>query len=361
MEVHDNRIIFWPIFGSKIDSARHTQSGWELRKNDVLRLDCVYWIDKLLKVSAGRRSTQQCLNQLFIATRGKTAGASASTIRGWIRTAFQTIGIGNPPGSTRSAVASYNCSVYKLSVEEVLARGNWKSSSTFIKHYFKDIDMTQRPQTNGKAEAYSALADETADVSGKEQLSIGIRYFVEKKNKIQKVFVLFTELQSLDAKSVAQTIDEFLTREELNPSKCVGLGFDGCSTKSGIGGGHISLGITRSEPVREKLDLNEFVRSQCLLTGIQFSVVCSLRWFFAVFPIKSILISGTLSKYGSICETLHRTNNEEEKALKTESEMQRKYQGQETGRVFANQIGRLSGLGICTNNGSSVRKRKLLR
>nr|CAH7736504.1 unnamed protein product [Callosobruchus chinensis] len=124
-------------------------SGWELRKNDVLRLDCVYWIDKLLKVSAGRRSTQQCLNQLFITTRGKTAGASASTIRGWIRTAFQTIGIGNPPGSTRSAVASYNCSVYKLSVEEVLARGNWKSSSTFIKHYFKDIDMTQRPQTNG--------------------------------------------------------------------------------------------------------------------------------------------------------------------------------------------------------------------
>nr|CAH7762570.1 unnamed protein product [Callosobruchus chinensis] len=132
-------------------------SGWELRKNDVLRLDCVYWIDKLLKVSAGRRSTQQCLNQLFITTRGKTAGASASTIRGWIRTAFQTIGIGNPPGSTRSAVASYNCSVYKLSVEEVLARGNWKSSSTFIKHYFKDIDMTQRPQTNGSTSDTSIL------------------------------------------------------------------------------------------------------------------------------------------------------------------------------------------------------------
>nr|CAI5845519.1 unnamed protein product [Callosobruchus analis] len=58
---------------------------------------------------------------------GKTVGASASTIRGWIRAAFQTIGIGSPPGSTRAAVASYNCSVNKHSIEEILAKGNWRS------------------------------------------------------------------------------------------------------------------------------------------------------------------------------------------------------------------------------------------
>ncbi|VEN38170.1 unnamed protein product [Callosobruchus maculatus] len=87
------------------------------------------------------------------------------------------------------------------------------------------------------AEAYSVLADETADISGKEQLSIGLRYFDEEKNEVQEVFVGFTELKGLDGKSIAQTIDEFLTREELNPSKCVGLGFDGCSTMSGIDGG----------------------------------------------------------------------------------------------------------------------------
>ncbi|XP_067130092.1 zinc finger MYM-type protein 1-like [Centruroides vittatus] len=66
-----------------------------------------------------------------------------------------------------------------------------------------------------------------------EKLSIGLRYFHEKNNKVQEVFVGFVELKGLDAKSIAQTIDEFLTKEELIPVKCVGLGFDGCSTMSG--------------------------------------------------------------------------------------------------------------------------------
>ncbi|XP_067142878.1 52 kDa repressor of the inhibitor of the protein kinase-like [Centruroides vittatus] len=88
-----------------------------------------------------------------------------------------------------------------------------------------------------EAEAYSVLADETADISGTEQLSIGLRYFHEKNNEVQEVFVGFVELKGLDAKSIAQTIDEFLTKEKLIPVKCVGLGFDGCSTMSGKEGG----------------------------------------------------------------------------------------------------------------------------
>ncbi|XP_067127424.1 52 kDa repressor of the inhibitor of the protein kinase-like [Centruroides vittatus] len=88
-----------------------------------------------------------------------------------------------------------------------------------------------------EAEAYSVLADETADISGTEQLSIGLRYFHEKNNEVQEVFVGFVELKGLDAKSIAQTIDEFLTKEKLIPVKCVGLGFDGCSTMSGKKGG----------------------------------------------------------------------------------------------------------------------------
>ncbi|XP_067118862.1 52 kDa repressor of the inhibitor of the protein kinase-like [Centruroides vittatus] len=88
-----------------------------------------------------------------------------------------------------------------------------------------------------EAEAYSVLADETADISGTEQLSIGLRYFHEKNNEVQGVFVGFVELKGLDAKSIAQTIDEFLTKEELIPVKCVGLKFDGCSTMSGKEGG----------------------------------------------------------------------------------------------------------------------------
>ncbi|GBP49701.1 hypothetical protein EVAR_33455_1 [Eumeta japonica] len=63
-----------------------------------------------------------------------------------------------------------------------------------------------------EAEAYSVLADETADISGTEQLSIGLRYFDEEANEVQEMFVGFVELKGLDAKSIAYSIDEFLTK-----------------------------------------------------------------------------------------------------------------------------------------------------
>lgn len=88
-----------------------------------------------------------------------------------------------------------------------------------------------------EAEAYSVLADETTDISGTEQLSIGLRYFDEEANEVQEMFVGFVELKGLDAKSIAYCIDEFLTKEDLNPAdKCLGFGFDGCSTMSGKDG-----------------------------------------------------------------------------------------------------------------------------
>ncbi|XP_050313673.1 uncharacterized protein LOC126748462 [Anthonomus grandis grandis] len=86
-------------------------------------------------------------------------------------------------------------------------------------------------------QAYSILADETADISGKEQLSVGIRYCDKETSNIEEVFLGFAELTALDAKSIATAINEFLTKEDLDPDKCVGLGFDGCSTMSGKEGG----------------------------------------------------------------------------------------------------------------------------
>ncbi|GBP09518.1 52 kDa repressor of the inhibitor of the protein kinase [Eumeta japonica] len=47
-----------------------------------------------------------------------------------------------------------------------------------------------------EAEAYSVLADETADISGTEQLSIGLRYFDEEANEVQEMFVGFVELKA---------------------------------------------------------------------------------------------------------------------------------------------------------------------
>ncbi|XP_017489347.1 PREDICTED: uncharacterized protein LOC108377586, partial [Rhagoletis zephyria] len=62
-----------------------------------------------------------------------------------------------------------------------------------------------------KASAYSILADETADISGKEQLSLILR---QKPNEIDRAVVSC----------------------ELEPNKCVGQGYDGCSAMTGKGG-----------------------------------------------------------------------------------------------------------------------------
>ncbi|VEN56174.1 unnamed protein product [Callosobruchus maculatus] len=81
--------------------------------------------------------------------------------------------------------------------------------------------------------AYSILADETADVSGKEQLSIGVRFYDESKSKIREEFVGFVELKAQNASAIAEAIDNFLISSNLSKEDCVGFGFDGCSTMAG--------------------------------------------------------------------------------------------------------------------------------
>ena len=65
--------------------------------------------------------------------------------------------------------------------------------------------------------AYSILADKTADISGKEQLSIGLRFFDEKANEIKEEFLGFVELEGLDARSIAKAIDDLVTKSTKKP------------------------------------------------------------------------------------------------------------------------------------------------
>jgi hypothetical protein len=88
-----------------------------------------------------------------------------------------------------------------------------------------------------KAYAYSVMADETCDISGKEQLSIGIRFYDENINSIREEFLGFVELTAMDAKTIASIIDKFLENEGLESDSCVGQGYDGCSTMAGHIGG----------------------------------------------------------------------------------------------------------------------------
>ncbi|XP_072401698.1 52 kDa repressor of the inhibitor of the protein kinase-like [Diabrotica undecimpunctata] len=88
-----------------------------------------------------------------------------------------------------------------------------------------------------KANYYAILADETADISGREQLSTSLRYFDEEAEEIREEFTEFVQLDALNAPSIAKAIDDSLTNHEVDPLKCIGLGFDGFSTMSGKEGG----------------------------------------------------------------------------------------------------------------------------
>ncbi|XP_050066310.1 uncharacterized protein LOC126555432 [Aphis gossypii] len=82
------------------------------------------------------------------------------------------------------------------------------------------------------ANAFSIIADESADISGVEQLTIVIR-FLDKQSKIREEFLGFLPLDKLDAESVATKILSFMEDSGLNLSKFCGQGYDGCATMAG--------------------------------------------------------------------------------------------------------------------------------
>lgn len=138
-EITDKTVIFWPSFGSKSDSARHRQSGWQLGCSGDPALSLVIWIKCLINVLADRRKARENLSNLFISTRGKVKPASRAVIAGWLKAPFADLGINCSPGSIRSAVASYNYQ-QNVPLDQILLQGNWKGSENFFKHYCKPVE-----------------------------------------------------------------------------------------------------------------------------------------------------------------------------------------------------------------------------
>ncbi|VVC30861.1 Domain of unknown function DUF4371 [Cinara cedri] len=79
--------------------------------------------------------------------------------------------------------------------------------------------------------AFSLLADETADIAGKEQLSIGVRY-IDINYVVHEEFIGYSEIYVLNAEGVSRSILESKEKYGLNMLKLFGLEFDGCSTMS---------------------------------------------------------------------------------------------------------------------------------
>lgn len=136
--VSENSIIFWPRYGSKTDSNSNIQSGWRLLKNTENRaLDPTFWVLKVISLSNSRR--ERCNNSsLFLTTCGIPRPATRAIIANWIKKILLQAGIQASAGSIRPAVASKSW-VQNNNIEDILARGNWRSGNTFRKYYCREV------------------------------------------------------------------------------------------------------------------------------------------------------------------------------------------------------------------------------
>lgn len=96
-----------------------------------------------------------------------------------------------------------------------------------LEHIIKDVKESQ---------FFSVIADESSDISGIEQLSLGVR-FVHKMSSaefcVREEFLGFVPLQRLDAETISEQILSTLVKFGLDLSKIVGQAYDGCSTMAG--------------------------------------------------------------------------------------------------------------------------------
>ncbi|CAB0010116.1 unnamed protein product [Nesidiocoris tenuis] len=131
--------VLWPSFGSKTDGPTRIQSGWLLKADPTRPIwNIPAWIDTYLTLRSKRCGSKQ-VPALFISSRGKVKPASRGTIAGWVSTALLAAGISATPGSTRSAVSSALARTH-TSLDDIMARANWRSSTTFLRHYYRPLD-----------------------------------------------------------------------------------------------------------------------------------------------------------------------------------------------------------------------------
>ena len=84
-----------------------------------------------------------------------------------------------------------------------------------------------------KAGIFSLLADETTDVSTKEQLALGVRYVDVNKDEVREDFIGFMIVEKTTGKAIAESLVKKLESLQLSISDLRGQGYDGGSNMSG--------------------------------------------------------------------------------------------------------------------------------
>ena len=86
-----------------------------------------------------------------------------------------------------------------------------------------------------QAECYCIIADETKDLSKKEQMTLALRYLYE--NEIHEEFLGYIHATSLDAEGLTGFILENLNKWGIAVENCISQSYDGASVMSGVSNG----------------------------------------------------------------------------------------------------------------------------
>ena len=82
-----------------------------------------------------------------------------------------------------------------------------------------------------ESEWYAIIADETRDSSGKEQLTVSIRW-VDKDYHVNEDLIGLIDVAKTDALSISEVIKDVLIRCTLQLTQCRGQTYDGASNMS---------------------------------------------------------------------------------------------------------------------------------
>ncbi|XP_057247567.1 uncharacterized protein LOC125492695 [Beta vulgaris subsp. vulgaris] len=115
--------------------------------------------------------------------------------------------------------------------EESLNRGNFIELLKWLKSHNEVVSKRIIEEIGD--DYFAILADESSDVSQKEQLALCLRYVEKKMGKVVERFLGLVHVEDTTAMSLRSAIISLLVDHSLNPSKIRGQGYDGASNMKG--------------------------------------------------------------------------------------------------------------------------------
>lgn len=163
---------------------------------------------------------------------------------------------------------------------------------------------------------FSLLADETTDISGKEKLSLCIRFYDKKAHKIMECFLKYVQIENLTSQHISEVIISEIAKLGLDLQMLRGQGYDGAPNMSGHQNG-VQTKIKDIYPSAIYIHCASHVLNLCLNSASKiaeirsmFGALAEICSYFRRSAKKSLILSNvfkangkTSKRLSSYCET----------------------------------------------------------